>query len=89
MALYNKMFRNHRGLRKISAILMTGVLLAGSLPAYADPESPEPACGLTEHVHTEACYTAVEPASLNCVSVDPHLQNIHKHTEHCFWLFFP
>ena len=63
---------------------MTGVLLAGSLPAYADPESPEPACGLTEHVHTEACYTAVEPASLNCVSVDPHLQNIHKHTEYCY-----
>ena len=84
MTQSNRGILKRKGFRRFTAVLMAGVLLAGNLPVYADTEAAEPICGLTEHVHTEACYTALKPASLNCASADAHLQSIHKHTESCY-----
>ena len=84
MTRSNRGILKRKGFRRFTAVFMAGVLLAGNLPVYADTEAAEPVCGLTEHVHTEACYTAVEPVSLNCASADAHLQSIHKHTESCY-----
>lgn len=78
-------YRRHRIWRKIVSVLACIVVFCTTyaliLPAITMEKTP--ACGKTEHTHTEACYTQVTPAEKTVPVCTPESLQVHKHTEDC------
>lgn len=82
---YTREHRKKRRWRKVMTFLASVVVFCTTyaliLPAITMEEA---FCGITEHVHTEACYTQADPVEekqLVC-TVDP--SDYHEHSEECY-----
>lgn len=71
----------HRLVTCMAAVVVFCTTYALILPAITMEKKPQ--CGITEHTHSEACYTQVSSVSETIPICTLESLNLHKHTEAC------